>query len=164
MKRFVCVLAFSLCLHGLALAAENVTAQDRIVGGTFKTMAKAYIAASDIRQLKENNVKRIESMREDWFEKKYAEVYKVIKDLPPQLKKKYGIKEDMTKAQVIAVIRSLDKKQVYAIIDQVPDPMITEQFNAQFSQKEGDPQNSLTDRIGSIWNKVVAEVNTPSTR
>ena len=164
MKRLVCVLALGLCFQGSVLAAEQVTVQERVVGGTFKTMAKAYIATADIRQLKDKNIKRVESMRDDWFAKKYAEVYKVIKDLPPQLKAKYRIKEGMSKAQVIAVIRSLDKKQIYEIIDQVPDPMISQQFNAQFSQKDGEPKENLTDRIGRIWGKVVSEVNAPSVR
>jgi hypothetical protein len=161
-QRIMAVLVMSLCFQGLSLAAEQVTVQERVVGGTFKTMAKAYIATADIRQLKEKNIKRVENMREDWFKKKYAEVYKVIKDLPPKLRTKYGVKENMTKAQVIAVIRSLDKKQIYEIIDQVPDPMISQQFNAQFSQKDGEAKDGLTDRIGKIWAKVVAEVNAPS--
>jgi hypothetical protein len=155
------VLAFSLCFQSFAVAAEKVTVQDRVVGGTFKTMAKAYIATADIRQLKDNNVKRVESMREDWFEKKYAEVYKVIKDLPPALRAKYRVREDMSRAQVIALIRSLDKKQIYEIIDQVPDPMISQQFNAQFSQKDGEDKEGLMGRIQTIWQKVVAEVSAP---
>jgi hypothetical protein len=159
MKRFLLVVAFALCFQGLALAAEPVTVQERFVGGTFKTMAKAYIATADIRQLKDKNIDRIENMRDDWFDKKYAEVYKVIKDLPLKLRTKYGIKDNMTKAQVIAVIRSLDKKQIYEIIDQVPDPMISEQFNAQFSQKDGNAKEGLTDRIGKIWEDVVVKVN-----
>ena len=150
-----------LCSQGFAAAAEQVTVQERVVGGTFKTMARAYIATADIRQLKEKNIKRVESMREDWFKKKYAEVYKVIKDLPPKLRTKYGVKENMTKAQVIAVIRSLDKKQIYEIIDQVPDPMISEQFNAQFSSKEGEDKEGLMDRIRKIWDKVIVRLNAP---
>jgi hypothetical protein len=159
MRKFIYVLAFSLCFQGFAVAAEKVTVQEKVVGGTFKTMAKAYIATADIRQLKDKNIKRVESMRNDWFAKKYAEVYKVIKDLPPQLRTKYGVKENMTKARVVAVIRSLDKKQIYEIIDQVPDPMISQQFNAQFASKEGQSQEGLTDRIRGIWDKVVAKVN-----
>jgi hypothetical protein len=155
------ILVLSLCFQGLALAADQVTVQERFVGGTFKTMAKAYIATADIRQLKDKNIKRIENMREDWFNKKYAEAYKVIQDLPSKIRTRYGIKANMTKAQAIAVIRSLDKKQIYEIIDQVPDPMISEQFNAQFSHKSGDTKDNLTDRIGKIWAKVVAEVNAP---
>ena len=160
-KRSVFALALVLCFQGPVLAAEQVTVQDRVVGGTFKTMAKAYIATVDIRQLKDKNIKRVENMHDDRFEKKYAEVYKVIKGLPSALRKKYGIRENMTKAQVIAVIRSLDKKQIYEIIDQVPDPMISQQFNAQFSQKDGAPRENLTDQVRKIWEKVVAGVNAP---
>jgi hypothetical protein len=159
MKKFIFVLVFSLCFQGLALSAEKATVQDRVVGGTFKTMAKAYIAATDIGKLKDKNIKRIGIMREDWFHKQYAEVYAVIKDLPPKLREKYKVREDMSKAEAIAVIRSLDKKQIYAIIDQIPDPMIHKQFNAQFTPKDSEEKTSLTSRIRMIWDRVVAAVN-----
>jgi hypothetical protein len=160
-NRIIMVLAFILCFQGLVLAADNPTVRDRVVGGTFKTMAKAYIATADIGKLKNSNIRRIESMRPDWFNKQYAEVYTVIKDLPPKLRKKYGVRPGMTKAEAITIIRSLDKKQIYAIIDQVPDPMINEQFNAQFSGKDNDADTGLMDRVGIIWGRVVAAVNQP---
>ena len=164
MKRFVGVLAISLCFHGFAVAAEKVAVQDRVVGGTFKTMAKAYIAAADIGPLKENNIKRIESMREDWFKQKYAEVYQVIGELPPEVRAKYRVKDGMTKREAIALIRSLDKKDMYEIIDKVPDPAIARQVNARFSSKEGGDKEGLMERVGAIWQKVVAEVSAPSER
>lgn len=164
-KRLIVVaLLTGLCSQGVLFAEEKVTVQDRVVGGAFKTMAKAYIATADVRKLKEDNIKRVERMREDWFAKKYAEVYRVIKDLPPELRTKYRVKEGMTRSQVVALIRSLDKKQIYEIIDKVPDPVIAQQFNAQFSTKEGGDKEGLMDRIGAIWQKVVAEVNAPVER
>ena len=158
-KKFILALVFAVCFQGLSMSAEKVTVQERVVGGTFKAMAKAYIATADINKLKEKNIKRIEIMREDWFDQKYAEVYKVIKDLPPGLKEEYRVTAGMPKSRAIAIIRSLDKKKIYAIIDQVPDPMISQQFNAQFSHKEGAA--SLTDRIHMIWGKVVSVANKP---
>lgn len=158
-NRITMVLAFILCFQGLVFSAEKPTVQDRVVGGTFKTMAKAYIATADIGKLKNSNIKRIESMRADWFNKQYAEVYALIKDLPPKLRKKYDVRPGMTKAEAITIIRSLDKKQIYAIIDQVPDPMINQQFNAQFSGKENDTDTGLMDRVHMIWGRVIAAVN-----
>ena len=97
MKRFVCLFAFSLCFQGFVVAAENVTVQDRVVGGAFKTMAKAYIAAADVRELKDNNVKRVERMREDWFRQKYQELkqstsYFQKNAIKPEEAKNKGIK------------------------------------------------------------------------
>ena len=158
MRRIMMVLIFSLCCQGIVLA-EKVTVQDRMVGGTFKTMAKAYIAAADIGKLKEKNIQRIKIMREDWFEKQYAEVYAIIKDLPPGLKEKYGVTEGMSRGRAIGIIRSLDKKKICEIIDQIPDPVIHQQFNAQFSHDDGAPKLGLMDRIKMIWAKVVAAAN-----
>ena len=160
-QRIMLVLMMCFCFQGLSIAQEKVTVQDRIVGGTFKNMARAYIAATDIEKLKDKNIKRIRSMRKDWFEKQYAEVYLVIKDLPPQLREKYRVRPDMTKGQAIAIIRSRDKKQVYEIIDQVPDPMISQQFNAQFTHEDGQAKAGLMDRVRVIWAKVLAAVNKP---
>ena len=156
-QRILMVFVLGVCFQSVVLA-DNATVQERIVGGTFKTMAKAYIAATDIEKLKDKNIKRIRIMRQDWFNKKYAEVYKVIKDLPPSLMEKYRVREYMTRGQVIAIIRSLDKKQVYEIIDQVPDPMISRQFSARFSHEDGAAGDGLMDRIHRIWDKVVATV------
>jgi hypothetical protein len=162
MRRILMVLVFALCCQGFVLAADNVTVQDRMVAGTFKTMAKAYIATADLGQLKDKNIGRIESMREDWFTKQYAEVYAAIQDLPAQLKHKYRIRQNMTKREVIEVIRSLDKKEICQIIDQVPDGVISEQFNAQFNSNNGETKEGLMERVRMIWDKVVTAVNRPS--
>ncbi len=161
-KRVVCVVLFCLCLYVKAWAGEDVSLQDRMVGGTFKTMAKAYIATADVQVLKEKNIKRIEIMREDWFERQYADVYKVIKDLPPRIKDKYRIKAGMTKAEAVTVIRSLDKRQINTIIDAIPDPVIAGQFNEQWRSEGDGTKGDLMGRIQMIWGKVMAAVNAPS--
>jgi hypothetical protein len=152
------MLLLSLSLTGPLCAAENVSAEARVVGSTFKTLAKAYVATADIAQLKAKNIKRIEGMKDEWFDLKYTEVYRVIKALPAQVRTKYGITEDMTKAQAVRVIQSLDKNKIYDIIDKIPDPVIAEEFNRQLKDDEEQGGN-LMSKINKVWDKIVAGIN-----
>jgi hypothetical protein len=161
-KKVVWMVILGVCLQGPARAAEQASLQDRMVGGAFKTMAKAYIAAADLKELKEKNIKRIEIMREDWFDRQYADVYKVIKALPPDVKDKYRIRPGMSKAEVIVLIRSLDKKEINAIIDAVPDPVITGEFNEQWRTDGTQAKGDLMGRITKLWDKIMAAVNAPA--
>ncbi len=150
----------SLSLTNAAFAAQKVSAEDRVIGATFKTLAKAYVATTDIEKLKAKKIHRIEIMREDWFDEKYAEVYQVIRELPPKLQMKYGVTEGMTKERTIRIIRTLDKKALYEIIDNVPDTVIAEQFAQQFHKEEpSEAQLGLKDRIARAWERCVIMIN-----
>jgi hypothetical protein len=162
MFRIMCFLALlGSCFQAPGLAADNATFQEYVVGSTFKTMAKAYIAAADLAALKEKNIRRIEGMKASWFERQYAEVYDIIRDLPAKIREKYHLRPVMSKAEVIAVIRALDKKAVNEIIDAVPDKAIAAQL-ARNSEETTGEKADLMRRITQVWDKIVAAMNAPA--
>jgi hypothetical protein len=137
-----------------------VSGEARVVGVTFKSLAKAYVATADIAQLKAKNIKRIESMQEEWFDRKYAEVYRVAKTLPLQVRTKNGITEQMTKQQAIRVVESFNKNKLYEIIDKVPDPVIAEEFNTYLKGDGTQPDGgNLMSKISRAWDKIVTRIN-----
>ena len=159
LRRIVIIYILTLGLTATAFAADNPTTEERLVGGTFKTLAKAYVATLNVEDLKAKNIKRIESMKPEWFSRKYAEVYGVAKELPPKIKAKYRITERMTKNEAISIVETLDKPKLYELIDNVPDPVIAEKF---FDHLPGDGSKSggnLMDSIGQAWDKLVKKIN-----
>lgn len=158
-RKIVLGIVLSLSLTGVVFAAENASVETKVIGATFKTLAKAYVATADIEKLKVKKVQRIESMNEEWFDEKYAEVYLDIRQMPPAIPKKYGVTERMTKSQAIRIIRSLDKKKLYEIIDNLPDAVITEKFNEQFRGDGTAEHVSLQDKIARAWDKFLIKIN-----
>jgi hypothetical protein len=162
-KGVILWLVAALCFPSGLLAQENVSIEDRIIGATFKTLAKAFVAVTDINKLKKDNIDRLKKMDEDKFKRQYAKAYKVIKDLPPEFKVAYGITEHMAKEQAIKDIESLDKKKIYETIDSIPDTIIARQFKQYLSEKKQEMQKSnLVEQINSFWNKIIGKVNAPA--
>jgi hypothetical protein len=162
-KQIILLLILNLCFQGFIFAEEKISVEDRIVGSTFKTLAKAFVAIVDINKLKKNNIDKLNKMNEEKFKKRYAGVYKIIKYLPAELKVSYGITEAMTKEKVIKNTESLDKKKIYEMIDSIPDAIIANQFKQNLSEKRQEIQNSNTvEQINKFWNKMIEKVNMAS--
>ena len=159
-KRTVLFLILSLCFQGFLLAEEKTSVGDRIIGSTFKTLAKAFVVTVDIDALKKNNINKLKGMKEDKFKQRYAGVYEVIKDLPANLKVNYGIRENMTREQAIKNLEVLDKKKIYAIIDAVPDVIIAQQFKQYLSEKKhGLEESNVVEEINKFWQKITKKAN-----
>jgi rhamnose utilization protein RhaD (predicted bifunctional aldolase and dehydrogenase) len=158
-RKIVLVFVLILSLTGVVFAAENASVESKMVGATFKTLAKAYVATTDIEKLKAKKIQRIESMSEEWFAEKYDEVYPDIRKMPPSILKKYRVTEQLNKAQAIRIIRTLDKKKLYEIIDNVPDAVIAQKFNEQFGEDGSAEHVSLQDRIARAWDKFLVKIN-----
>ena len=159
-KRIIPAVILTLSLTGACCAAEKPTTEERLVGGTFKALAKAYVATANIEDLKAKNIRRIEVMKPERFQTKYAEVYAVAKALPPKIKAKYGFTEQMTKAEAVRIVRTLDRPKLYEIIDNVPDAVIAEKFFER--QGQGGPSDegkNLMESIGKAWEKLERKVN-----
>ena len=157
--RIVILIAILITLALTCFAQENISTADRIIGSTFKVLAKGFVEIADINKLK-NNIDRINKMSEDKFKKRYTEAYKVIKDLPPELKLRYGITEATTKEQIIKDIDSLDKSKIYEIIDSIPDEIIAKQFKQYLSEKKEEIQKSnIVEQINKFWNKMINNVS-----
>lgn len=160
MIRIILLLVIGLGFQGRALAAEKASLQDKIIGSTFKTLAKGFVAVMDINKFKKDNIAQINKLKPDKYKRKYAKVYEVIKELPSDLKNKYGIIEDMPREQLIKDIESLDKKNIYEAIDLIPDIIIAKEFKGYLNKKkQGVQESNLVKEINNFWNKVLAEAH-----
>ena len=155
-KKIAFVLILTLFFPRFVFAQDKASPEDKIVGGTFKTLAKAFVATADIDQLKKSNIARLNKMSEEKFNKRYAEVYKIIKALPEELKVNYGITATMTKEQAIKNTDSLDKNKMYKIIDTIPDAIINEQFKQCLAEEKQKIQKSnVVQEMSGFWNNIM---------
>jgi hypothetical protein len=151
-KNLILLSVVLFILPTAAFATETEKISERIIGATFKALAKGFVATQDIQRIKQNNIKKIRNMPEEKFRLRYARVFSVVKDLPLDLRLKYNINAQMTKAQAVQNISSLDKPKVYKAIDSIPDKFITHQFRAYLVAKKQDIANSnVIQQIKKFW-------------
>lgn len=144
-----------LCFQGSVFAQEKVSLEDRLISSTFKTLAKTFVTAVDIKKLKKDNIAKLNKMDKEKFQKRYLKVYEVIKDLPFSLKVRYGVTRQMNKERAIKIVEALDKKKMYEIIDAVPDRVIANQFRQYLSEKKQKIEKSnLLEQINKLWYKM----------
>lgn len=159
----ILILVIGLSFQSCAFAKEKVSIGNMIIGSIFKGLAKAYVTMTDIDKLKKDNIDKLNKMDAEKFQRRYAKVYEVIKDLPSDLKVSYGVTEHMTKEQVIKNIESFDKEKINGTIDSIPDTIIVKQFKKYLSEKKQEIQKSnLAEQINKFWNKIIEKVNKPA--
>lgn len=155
--RIILLLVIGLGFQSCAFALEKVSLQDEAIGSTFKALAKGFVLVMDVDKFKKDNISKINKLKPDKYKRKYAKVYEAIKELPPGLKIKYGIIEDMPKEQLIKDIESLDKKKIYEAIDLTPNTIIAKEFKVYLNKKkQGIQESSLVKEINEFWNKMLA--------
>jgi len=156
------IILAAVCLPVFCQAAPlagNLSASDKLVAVSFKAMAKAFLAVSDVNKLKKDSIARVEKMNEGKFRKKYSRAYPILRTLPAALKKEYAVSEDMDKAQAIANLRSLNKDRAYQLIDQVPDQTVVMAFK-EYGRRSAAAKNNedISVRIRWVWNKIMLRV------
>ena len=154
--RIILLFCAGLCVQQPAFPEQKVNLDDKLISATFKSLAKTFVAVTDIDKLKKNNIKKLNKMSDVKFKKQQAKAYPVLKELPLALKDEYGVQEEMSKAQVIKNIESLDKKKMYAIIDSVPDAVISRLFKQELNKAKLEMFKS--DPLGQIkkfWEKTI---------
>lgn len=157
--RIILLSITGLCFPGFTFALEKVSLQDRLIGSTFKTLAKGFVAAMDIDKFKKDNISKINKLNPDKYKRKYAKVYDSIKELPSELKIKYGIIKEMPREQLIKDIESLDKKKAYELINSVPDTIIAKEFKKYLNErKRGIRESNFVKEINEFWNKISGKV------
>ncbi len=159
-KVFVLLLIAILSFKGYVFPQEQASMEDRLISSTFKTLAKTFVLMTDIDKLKEDNIDKIVRMDKDKFQKRYARIYEIIKDLPYNLRSRYAITEKMTKWQAIKDVESLDKGKIYEIIDLVPDKIIADQFRLRLRHRKQNVQkDNLITQINHYWNDLMKKMN-----
>jgi hypothetical protein len=156
--RTLLLLLAGLCLGSIALAQEKTDLQDRLIGSTFKLIAKSYVTMTDLKQLRKNMLGRLEGMSEEELKIKYARTYAAVKSLPAGVKAAYGVNEDMNKLQVVNKINSWDKKRICGFIDSIPDTIIANEFRGYLDRRrQGIQKQNIVEQIKGFWNRIVTK-------
>lgn len=155
--KYIFISAVIFAINGFVFA-ESATPQkpkleDKVIGLTFKGLSKAFIAAMDLDKLKKSNIQKIADMPEEKLKIKYAKVYEALKECPA-LTDTYGITQNLNRGEIIKKIELLDKKQMYEIVDLVPDEFIASQFKQYLSNKSQKIQRNLTEQVKQLWSKI----------
>jgi hypothetical protein len=160
---FALLLAVSLLAQSHIFAEEKENREDWLIGTTFKTLAKAYVAIANIPSLKKINIDKLNAMSDEKFNEKYSKIYEALRDLPEELKSGFGITAHMTKQQALNTYESLSRKKMYELIDSVPDAFIAREFRKYLSKEKQDVQkSSIIEQVTRFWSKIVEKVNTVS--
>jgi hypothetical protein len=129
----------------------SVSTEDLIVGSTFKTLAKLFISS----QNKDRLIDSLTRMDEQKFQRRYTRVYAVIKDSTAILNR-YGFKQDTTKTNIISKIKTMDKKEMLAVIDSISDTAITRQFRLYLLERKQTLENSNSvEQMVGMWNRLI---------
>lgn len=154
---------FFVCFYVISAFAQPPAPKwdEKIIGSTFKTLAKGFTVAADIQKLKEGNIRKLNQMSQDKFNRRYDQVYPVLKELPIELKTAYGVTGQMSKEQAIRNTASLDKKKIMQLIDAVPDRVIAQLFKDYLRQaKENIAGSNLVMQVKKTWQKITVKANT----
>ena len=136
--RIVLLLMMISFFHNPASAEAGVG--EKVVGKTIKGVVKLYVAMTNIEKVKKKIIAKVEKADEREFRIKYAKLYELAKDLPPEIKTTYKITPDMTRAQLIKNVRSVDKKAIYKIISSIPDKAIAGLFKQYLKGMGKEPK------------------------
>jgi hypothetical protein len=148
-----------LAAHATVRADEPTPFEAAMAGGTIKTLARAFIATMNLDDVKSNAVEKLNRMGPEHYRWQYGQYYKVIKDLPPRLKRRYGVVEDMPKAQLVRNILSLDKKQFYEIVEAIPDATIAREIkNDARSGGAGAKGKDFMGQIQAVWQEIAGDM------
>ena len=136
-------------------AQETLNPADRLIAASFKTLAKVYLTTVNFDRFKEDQIRHLEKMNEEKFQKHFKKVREVLKTIPLGIKQKYGFKDQMTRAQVIQRIDPLDKKTVYQMIDDIPESFIAFQFKQYLHDLKEDVKGSqILRKIQEFWSGI----------
>lgn len=160
LRAILCLFVF--CIQTSAFADEKISIEDRTISLTFKTLAKAFVSMADIEKLKKSNISKIEKMDDGKFKKRYGKIYGALRELPLSIKTTYGIKEDMSKKEILQKIEPLDKKELYRIINAIPDETIARIFKNYLKERKRQiNKTELVKQINNFWFKMIKKADKP---
>ncbi len=147
----VCILLFSA---GTGPCAEGGGAGEAVIAVSFKTLAKALVGQDGIRRLSD----KIEAMDDAEFSVRYGEAYAMLSGVQG-LQKSYGLRENMSRREMLAVLKTWDGRKVCSLIDSVPDAQINAKFNEYlaYAQEHGSGTDTLK-QIQVLWGRVLSEL------
>ncbi len=152
MRRLVLILFLIIGFSGSVDAADMTGPQAAVAGSAVKTLARAFIATADMAEVKANSIEKLNRMGPAMYQRQYAKHYKVFKDLPAELRKKYGFVPGLSKDRMISIIRAMNKGRIYAIIEAVPNETIAREVGGYFNHVDPEVKKlSLMQRARMAW-------------
>ena len=156
--KYLLFLIFFLFFTQNLLAQEHLSLADQLIASTFKTLAKAYAAGVDLEKIKKNQIVHLQGMKSEKFQKQFNKARSTLNTLPAEFKTKYGLKDRMTKEEVIQEISELDKKKINQMIEDIPDKFIVSQFKQYMAGLKQDVQeSSAAQKIHEFWAKMTSK-------
>jgi len=150
MKNCLILCVFLLC-GCVANDNVNTVGYRQVVSSTVKYLARAFVAQTDIEDLKQRNILRIEKNSDAKFKERYAKAYVILNKLPQSLLDKYSIREQVSKEEVIARIRVLTKDDLLNIVDAIPDDFIVNSLEQYVKNKKDILGSNMVGSLHRIW-------------
>lgn len=152
--------AFSTITFAQECKKNDEAFMDKVIGSTFRGLARTFVAMTDINKLRDNSITKVEKMSDGKFNKKYAKAYDILKDLPEDIKLQYAITEQMTRQQAIANMKNLNKKEMYKLINAIPNNLIANAFYSNFKQENNVTvkKETMVERVENAWQSMMQRV------
>ncbi len=158
MRRVISFLLVLLCLTANLWAAEP-SLRERVIGSTFKGLATTFWAGYDLEKEKNTVVTRLEAMSDPEFRDVYVQVWSIVEGLPESVKTQYGLSNTTTRSQLITQIQAINKDKLHALIQSVPDEMVTQEFDHYIRQLGVKiRQSPLVQQVESSWRQVLGKI------
>ena len=126
------------------------------IAGTTKILAKIFVQTADLDKIKTKQIKALSKMKDAKFQKRYAEIYIILKDAPTGLLSHYGLIEHMSKKRAINEIRHVDKSDLIEMIDKIPDQLIVKNVrNCLRQQADQLKDKTFLQQIEFLWKKFI---------
>jgi hypothetical protein len=130
-------------------------AREMLIGSTIKSIAKAYVAVSDLESLKKTNIKKLEKMSNAEFRERFDAIYEDLQELPQGTRDLYGIKEGMDRKSAMGSMKAVEKRDLYRIIDDIPDAFIARHFDAYVTDAcKNSGEGSALRQLKGFWSGI----------
>ncbi|MBI3315007.1 MAG: hypothetical protein HYZ86_03590 [Candidatus Omnitrophica bacterium] len=149
------LLAVLLFLPGKVCADGINELSDRAIAATVKTLAKVFVETVDLEKFKAKHIRSLSKMTEEKFQKRYIEIYDVVKDIPAELRVKYGVTEHLNRTEAVKNIGHLDKTDLAEIIDGIPDQVVIKYVKIYIKKNVDQAKDQIfLQQIDSLWKKI----------
>jgi len=152
------ILVSVIIVAGLSLsvfAQEKISTEDKIIGSTCKGLFSMFLSVNDFDKLKKESIAKVKKMDDVKFNKKYTEVYPIIRDLPPGLVEKYHIRKDFTREDALRNMAMMDKNEAFRVINIIPDEFFAKKLKEYFAKNKNAQSKNFAESVNNLWNTIL---------
>jgi len=158
LRRVIVLILILFQIFGVSCSFADDFNPENLVAVSLKALAKGFVLTMDVTKVKAKEIKKISGMSNDKFHKQYQRVYAVLKGVPPQMRTKYGLAENITKQEAVENIEHLQKKDMMKFIDSVPDKLIVKEVNDYFSRTAQKVGHNPIKLVNDLWHKMISRM------